>query len=67
MQFLPAVAPDDQYVLVRAESRNIKRSKNDSPTPPVCSLQLIFILYTHIGVAFDNSEKPDIVLLENNN
>ena len=73
-EFLPAVPPDGQYVLVRAnrhtkkcspaietrqvdgqnitlatprkvsfdshhECRNINRSRNDSPTPPVCSLQ----------------------------
>ena len=49
------------------ECRNINRSRNDSPTPPVSSLQsAICILYTPIGVAFDNSEKADLLLLENN-
>ena len=41
------------------ECRNINRSRNDSPTPPVCSLQSAL-------VAFDNSEKTDLLLLENN-
>ena len=49
------------------ECRNINRSRNDSPTPPVCSLQsAICILYTPIGVAFDDNEKADLLLLENN-
>ena len=36
------------------ECRNINWSRNDSPIPP-------------IGVAFDNSEKTDVLLLENSN
>ena len=57
------------------ECRNMNRSRlrNDSPTPPVCSLQsalcvqsAICTLYTPIGIAFDNSEKADLLLLENN-
>ena len=49
------------------ECRNINRSRNDSPTPPVCSLQsAVCNLYTPIGVAFDNSEKADVLLLESN-
>ena len=36
------------------ECRNINRSRNDSPTPPVCTLYVLCILYTPTGVAFDD-------------
>ena len=37
------------------ECRNINRSSNDSPTPPVGVQSAICILYTPIGIAFDNT------------